>query len=275
MKRSFIPAAALVFFAANAALDAAAQEQTDFSNEKRILQECDLQQKTLETAAGKLNYCQGFYNASEPGAPAVLVFLHGVGERGSENLAQNRLAVPEIVRNIRKNRRKVVLLTVQCPLDQVWAPLHRDRKDSAMREHPQSALSMVPDLVRAKVKEFNADPSRLYVTGLSMGGFGTWDLISRNPDLFAAAIPICGGGDPEQTKTLKDMPIWIFHGDADALVPVQLSRTMFEELKRAGSQKVRYTEFPGVEHNSWDKAYAMPETLDWLFQQKKECAPAE
>lgn len=268
-KRTLIPAAALALLAVHAPAVDAAQEKDEFQNERRILEECGLEQKTFKAADGSLNYCQGFYNASEPGAPAILVFLHGVGERGEENLAQNRLAVPEIVRNIRANRRKVVLLAPQCPSSEFWAPLRRNGKAVGKDTHPGSALARIPALVREKIAEFRADPNRVYVTGLSMGGHGTWEIARRNPELFAAAIPICGGGDPAWAESLKNMPLRIYQGADDELVPATLSRAMHEALKKAGCVDVGYTEYAGVGHNSWDPAYEDPETLDWLFRQKK------
>jgi len=109
---------------------------------------------------------------------------------------------------------------------------------------------------------------RIYVTGLSMGGFGTWDLILRNPQLFAAAIPVCGGGDPSKADAIMTMPSWVFHGDADPTVPVTNSREMAAALKN--NPHLRYTEYPGVGHNAWDKAWEKPGIVEWLFAQHKE-----
>jgi len=128
-----------------------------------------------------------------------------------------------------------------------------------------SATLKVVDTVR---KEFPIDDKRIYITGLSMGGYGTWDLIARHPKIFAAAIPVCGGADESTAPTIKDLPIWCFHGAADPTVPPQRSQNMIAALKAAGGQP-KYTEYPGVGHNSWDKAYAEPDLPTWLFAQHR------
>ena len=117
-------------------------------------------------------------------------------------------------------------------------------------------------------KEYSIDPQRIYLTGLSMGGYGTWDLLARKPDLFAAGVPVCGGGDESTAGKIAKIPIRVFHGDKDNSVPVARSRTMVEALKKAGGHP-KYTEYAGVGHNPWDKAYADPKLMNWLFKQKK------
>ena len=102
-----------------------------------------------------------------------------------------------------------------------------------------------------------------------MGGYGTWDMIMRRPDTFAAAVPICGGGDESKAPSIAKVPQWIFHGGADTVVKPERSRNMVEALKNAGAEP-KYTEYEGVGHNSWDKAYADAEMWSWLFSQKKE-----
>ncbi|MDD4496475.1 MAG: prolyl oligopeptidase family serine peptidase, partial [Eubacteriales bacterium] len=119
-------------------------------------------------------------------------------------------------------------------------------------------------------KEYSIDKSRIYVTGLSLGGFGTWDIISRHPELFAAAIPVCGGGDPSYAEVLVDMPIWTFHGSADSIVPVEGTREMVEALKAAGSELIKYTEYENAEHNVWNMAYVEDDLLTWLFGSTKK-----
>jgi predicted peptidase len=118
-------------------------------------------------------------------------------------------------------------------------------------------------------KEYKVDPKRVYLTGLSMGGFGTWSLAAKYPERGGAMVPICGGGDPATAKVIKDIPCWCFHGDADPAVKVDQSRKMIAALKEAGASP-KYDEYPGVGHNSWDKAYATKELYDWLLMQKKK-----
>ena len=112
------------------------------------------------------------------------------------------------------------------------------------------------------------DPDRVFLTGLSMGGYGTWDLAARMPDRFAAILPICGGGDIATATRIARLPIWCFHGDADDAVPVERSRQMIAAVKAAGG-KPRYSELPGVGHDSWTPAYRDPAVLEWLFDQSR------
>ena len=245
------------------------QQQSQTEKWQKILKETELEQKPFTKGEDKLNICQHLYNKDQAGKPAILVFLHGIGERGDNNLAQNELGVSDIVKNIRDQKQKVVLITCQCPSSELWAPLHRGGSGAALQPLPSKSTGLIPDMIEAKIKEFDADPDRVYITGLSMGGYGTWDTISRRPDLFAAAIPICGGADPAQAPVLKDMAISIFHGANDGLVPTNLSREMYKALQDAGNKNVKMTIYEGVEHNSWEKAYADPETFKWLFAQKR------
>jgi len=127
---------------------------------------------------------------------------------------------------------------------------------------------MVLDLIEALCNEYRIDKARIYLTGVSMGGYGTWDLISRRPELFAAAIPVCGGGDPAQAEKLAKLPIGAFHGDADPLVPVERPRDMIAAIKKAGGEPT-YTEYKGVGHDAWTPTYRDNKVLDWLFEQKK------
>ena len=273
---AFKPADPALVAAADAAVitpseEVSAQIQQRFANELRILKENNMTRETIKDADGSMWYCQGIYNEDQPGKPAIVVFLHGIGERGDENLASIRLAVPDIVKQIKDAKQKVILLAPECPSSQLWAPLHRGGTGAKLTEKPAQALGLVPVLIQKKIKEFNADPDRVYITGLSMGGYGTWDLISRyGTDLFAAAMPCCGGGDPAQAGAkLKDLPIWIFHGGADPTVPVMLSRRMYTALKDAGNDDVFYKEYPGVQHDCWTQTYRNPEAWKWLFSQKR------
>ena len=131
------------------------------------------------------------------------------------------------------------------------------------------AMRMALEAIEQLRKEFKVDSRRLYVTGVSMGGYGTWDLLWRQPAMFAAAAPICGGGDPEKASLFAGVPLWAFHGGADKTVPTQKSRDMIEALKKAGGTP-HYTEYPGVGHDSWTQTYKNPEFYEWLFAQQKK-----
>lgn len=123
-------------------------------------------------------------------------------------------------------------------------------------------------LIDEVVARYDVDRSRIYVTGVSMGGFGTWDLLGRFPQRFAAAVPICGGGDPSIAADIKHIPIWVFHGAKDAVVLPRHSRQMVSALEKVGGDPL-FTEYRDVAHNSWEKAYREPKLLPWLFRHSK------
>jgi predicted peptidase len=137
---------------------------------------------------------------------------------------------------------------------------------AGLRGRPQLPLAL--EALAKVMAEQPIDPDRIYVTGQSMGGFGTFGALAASPQSFAAAIPICGGWTPADAARMKDVPIWAFHGDADTTVPVERTRQMIDALKQAGASP-KYTEYAGVGHNSWSRAYASPETWQWLFAQRR------
>lgn len=148
----------------------------------------------------------------------------------------------------------------------MWSALTGTKVNPKFAENPIEPGGLVLDLIDALSKEYRVDTDRIYLTGLSLGD-GTWALISRKPDLLAAALPVCGGGDPARAKKLTTLPIWCFHGDKDELVPVERSREMIAAIKKAGV-KPEYTEYKGVGHDSWTRTSKNDEVLDWLFKQK-------
>jgi predicted peptidase len=202
----------------------------------------------------------------------VILFLHGYGEEGDDGLVQTEVGLATAIRN-HVDRFPFVVAIPQCRKQDWWT-------SPAMEAQALKALDQT-------LKEFKGDPQRVYLTGLSMGGFGTWAIASGHPGKFAALVPICGGirssrppkstnyrdvdnsADPyaATAKRIGNTPVWAFHGADDDTVPVTESRQMVEALKAAGGN-VRYTEYPGVKHNSWDKAYSEPELPTWLLAQK-------
>ncbi|HST12968.1 MAG TPA: prolyl oligopeptidase family serine peptidase [Terriglobales bacterium] len=204
----------------------------------------------------------------------VILFLHGVGERGDDGLQATDVGIGHAIR-MNAARFPFIVVMPQCRHDVRWI-------QPAMQAQALAALDQA-------IKEFHGDRERLYLTGLSMGGYGTWNLTATHPGIFAAYVPICGGifgppkvpearvevaadpniSDPyaETAKRIGSTPVWIFHGGADDTVPVEESRKMAQALQ-AAKANVRYTEYPGVGHNSWDKAYAEPEPIPWLLSQK-------
>lgn len=185
----------------------------------------------------------------------VILFLHGSGERGDDGLKQSQTGIGSAIR-AHPDRFPALVVMPQCSAGKNWSG---EQADFALKATDET------------VEKYHGDKDRLYLTGLSMGGFGSWTIASEHPDKFAAVVPICGRGDPAKMATLlKEKPIWVFHGDADQSVKVEYSREMVKALQDAGSKTIKYTEYPGVGHNSWDKAYDDKEMLDWLFMQKRK-----
>lgn len=200
----------------------------------------------------------------------LIVFLHGAGERGDDGIAQTKAGIgPAILKN--PERFPAIVLLPQCPNGTEWS----------------SRLDSLEAQMDATRKEFNIDSKRIYLTGLSMGGYGTWLWGAIKTDVFAALIPICGGGDPadiqrllktpgsnpfgshaSRVRALAKVPIWAFHGGSDSVVPPANTRTMVEAVKAAGGN-VQYTEYEGVDHNSWDRTYQSADTISWLLKQTK------
>lgn len=207
----------------------------------------------------------------------LIVFLHGSGERGNDNEAQLTHGSKLFADPANRQRFPAIVLFPQCAANDFWARIRREpnKKDSLGQfsfpsEQPVGAsLNQVSRLLDSLVAAKMVNQKKIYLGGLSMGGMGTFELLWRKPNFFAAAFPICGGGDPQQvTVYAKKFPIWIFHGGSDPVVPVGNSRLMTNALKAAGA-KVKYTEYPGVGHDSWNNAFNEAELLPWLFDQKK------
>lgn len=184
----------------------------------------------------------------------VILFLHGAGEtKGGE-----KMPVEQGIANHIKGKREKTFPAI------VVIPQAETRGWQADGPNGKRAMAMLD----AVMKEYKCDPSRVYLTGLSMGGYGTWHHAFTYPDKWAAIVPICGGGDPRGADRIKHIPCWVWHGDQDRAVPVQRSREMAEALKKAGGSP-RYTELEHVGHNSWDPAYAADDLYAWLFAQTK------
>lgn len=205
----------------------------------------------------------------EPGKTYPLVlFLHGSGERGDDNTAQLRHGVRAILAGAAKLDQPLFLIAPQCPKDRWWTPVDMEKKRLSAAGQPNALLEAVLALVDETTTTHPVDPKRFYLTGISMGGFATWDVLGRVPDKIAAAIPICGGGDPTQAVKYKDVPIWAFHGEADPAVPVRTTHEMISALETAGG-KPKATFYPGVEHDSWTRTYDDPAVIRWIFDQHR------
>ena len=205
----------------------------------------------------------------------LLIFLHGAGERGNDNKSQ--LVHGSFLfkfKDFRKNHPAIVVFP-QCPEKSSWANVKRNYEMSAGQKFDffkkiseNRQLIMVEKLLDLIQKKYDIDETRRYVGGLSMGGMGTFELVARNPDYFAAAFPICGGGNPHWSNLLKRSPFWIFHGEDDGVVSVDFSRKMYEALSKEKAS-VRLTIYPKVNHNSWDNSFAEPDLMHWLFSNKR------
>lgn len=207
---------------------------------------------------------------TEPGKTYPLVlFLHGAGERGTDNAAQLKHGVTAILDGAKKLNQPCFLIAPQCPPDIWWAPIKHDTMNLSDAGKPNKMLEAVLALVDDTTKKQPIDPKRFYVTGLSMGGFATWWLLGRAPERIAAAVPICGGGDPAQAAKFKDVPIHAIHGEADPVVPVRTTREMISALEKAGGKPLA-TYYPGVGHDSWTQAYNDPALIRWLFDQRQK-----
>ena len=199
----------------------------------------------------------------------LVLFLHGAGERGFDNRKQLVHGIADFITDDARGKRPCFLVAPQCPTGKRWVEVDWTSKSHTMPVEESTTMQLTMALLTSLEKEFSIDPSRIYITGLSMGGFGTWDAVQRHPQRFAAAIPICGGGDTQVTKPIVGLPIWIFHGAKDPVVKVSRARDMVAALKKAGSEP-KYTEYPKVAHNSWSATYKDPEVHEWLFEQKRE-----
>lgn len=203
----------------------------------------------------------------------VILFLHGAGERGTYSPRKDESVIARFFVTYHKSLPAVVVFP-RCPEKKLWV-------DAEIELLALKALDQ-------SVAEFNGNPSRVYLTGLSMGGYGTWHIASKHAGRFAAIAPVCAGvrelrsiaqpalneaADPfaEVARRVSKLPIWLFHGVEDAVIPVDESRKMYEALKAAGAD-VRYSEYPGVGHDSWNKAYAETDFLPWLFSHQMKAA---
>jgi predicted peptidase len=187
----------------------------------------------------------------------LMLFLHGAGERGTN--IQN-VAIHGPLSLVKKGREfPFIIVAPQCPEGQLWenGPLLK--------------------LLERVSKQFAVDTNRVYLTGLSMGGYGTWNLGVAHPDLFAAMVPICGGGETidvllaegERAGALKKLPVWAFHGAKDTVVPPEESERMVRALKKLGCREVKLTIYPEANHNSWTETYNNPELYEWLLKHSR------
>lgn len=187
----------------------------------------------------------------------LMLFLHGAGERGTNLWLVTKHGPPKIVRE--KPDFPFILVSPQCPAGETWSS--------------DALIALLDDVL----ERLPVDKSRVYLTGLSMGGYGTWNLATFYPERFAAVVPICGGGDPvrvvladgARAQALKTLAVWAFHGAKDPVVGLDESRRMVEAFKRIGCQEVEFTIYPEAGHDSWTETYNNPKLYEWLLKHKR------
>lgn len=210
--------------------------------------------KTIEYGGATVKYVvyvpKG-YSAEKP-HPTIL-FLHGSGEQGDDGRKQAEVGLGNAIRKA-EDKWNFIAVFPQKP-----------RARGGWMDHEKLIL----DVMEKTKKEYKVDEKRYYITGLSMGGMGTWALTCKYPEMWTAAAPICGRGNPADAAKIKDLPIWNFHGDKDNAVPLKGSQDMIDAVKAAGGNP-KFTIYPGVGHNSWDKAYQEEKLHEWFLEQVKK-----
>lgn len=199
----------------------------------------------------------------------LVIFLHGAGERGNDNEAQLKWGVKVFATDEMMKLHPAIVIAPQCPVKKSWASFSNNGHESIpLASSPSKPMELLIALINQMKKNRFVDTNRIYITGLSMGGFGTFDAIERNPDLFAAAVPVCGGGDVSKAPMIAHIPMWIFHGADDPTVNPEYSVKMVEALRKAGAHP-GFTMYPATGHFSWLAAYSDQMMIEWLFRQHK------
>lgn len=210
--------------------------------------------KTIEYNGAEVKYVVFVPKGYDPEKPhPTILFLHGSGEQGDDGKKQATQGLGNAIK-LAEDKWNFIVIFPQKP-----------KGRGGFSEHEKLIL----DILAKTKKEYQVDEKRLYITGLSMGGYGTWMLTCKYPAMFAAAAPICGGGNPAEAEKIKDLPIWNFHGDKDTAVPIKKSQDMIDALKAAGGNP-KFTIYPGVGHNSWDKAYREENLPEWFLRHVKK-----
>jgi len=209
----------------------------------------------------------------------LLIFLHGAYEKGNDNESQLDIGGRFFLREENRKNFPAIIIFPQCPTNDVWAYFETDI-DSAtglarkwyfpFKKNPTVTTRLLKDLIDSLYTRSFIDASRIYIGGLSQGGMGVYDMVARYPGLFAAAFPICGAGPVNTAKNFAGKTaLWIFHGDKDDIVPVYFSRDYYRRLQKLHAD-VKYTEYPGIYHNSWVNAFGEKDLLVWLFSHSKK-----
>lgn len=201
----------------------------------------------------------------------LVVFLHGSGERGTDGDLALKYIGPALATREMRTKHPCFVLAVQCPRDRAWVETGPRSMNPTMTEQPSMAIRGVMAALDQVIRDKPIDRHRIYLTGISLGGYGAWDLAMRRPDVFAAVVPICGGGDPTKAPLLKDVPVQVWHGSLDSSVPVARSRDMVKALQDAGAS-VDYREIKDGGHEAWIPAYLPTGAIAFMFGHVREAA---
>lgn len=199
------------------------------------------------------------------GVPLVL-FLHGSGECGTNNVSQLSNGVGGLVWWSR-NRESAIVVAPQAPPGMVWSPVFFNELHARMPYSAPPMVKLVKSLIDDICERYPVDTNRILATGISLGAYGVWDMVSRYPGFFAAAIPVCGAGDPQKADAASKTPLWIFHGEKDGNVPNRLDRLMVSRLWELDAP-VRYMEYPDSGHGIWWRVYSDDSVMKWFFSQR-------
>lgn len=224
--------------------------------------------KTFSSASGKLPFRLYVPDSINENLP-LLVFLHGAGERGTDNEKQLLHGVKYFMLDSIKEQYKCIIVAPQCPENKRWVEVDWKLQKHIIPENISTPLNLTFLMLDSLIKEYPIDTDRIYITGISMGGFGTWDAMARRPDFFAAAMPVCGGGDENTACLLKNIPIKAFHGKLDKLVVPARTTNMVNAIKKCNGNAESLI-FANLGHFCWDNVYSNVENIRWLFTQKKQ-----
>ena len=233
--------------------EVAAQQAIQVSVEpgKQVEQQLKVKGGNDEIEIPYLLYLPMEYDSKPDQRWPVVLFLHGRGESSGPLSLVAKWGPPKFAE--RGDELPFILVSPQCPEEGVWSDEERQQGLDSLLKHISS--------------EYRTDETKVSLTGLSMGGFGSWKLVATYPKRFSCAVPICGSGDEKSATRLVDLPIWAFHGSEDSVVPVADTEKMVNAIKQAGGTKIRFTTLEHIGHNSWSAAYATPALLQWMLDQ--------